>query len=94
MHDAVRDGQIAGWHSKFLCRHLDQHAARLGGRYAHLLAAELDAGRPGGATLVHAGGGVAHMHGDAAERHVEVLAAITVPEALLTKRFADLEQRR
>ena len=59
-----------GWPAR--CRHLEQHAARFGRGHAHLLAAELDAGRTGGAALVHAGCGVAHEDLDGLERHVEL----------------------
>ena len=45
VHDAVGDGELIGRNAELLGRHLDQHAARFGGRLAHLPAAELDAGR-------------------------------------------------
>ena len=70
--DAVDDDQSVGLDAEFLRRHLDEDAARLGGGGAHLLAAVLDAGRAGGAALVHAGAGVAHDDLDALERHVEL----------------------
>ena len=49
------DRELVGGNAELLRRHLDQHAARLGGGHAHLLATELDAGRAGCAALVHAG---------------------------------------
>ena len=72
MHHAVGDGERVGRQGEPRRRHLHEHAARLGGRHAHLLAAHLDAGRARGAALVHAGGGIAHDHGDGLERHVEL----------------------
>jgi len=73
VHDAVGDGERIGRQGELRRGHLDEHAARFGRGHAHLLAAELDAGGAGGAALVHAGGGVAHDHGDGLERHVEFL---------------------
>ena len=73
LHDAVDDDELIGRRAELGGRHLDQHAARFGRGHAHLLAAELDAGRAGGAALVHAGGGVAHVDLDGLERHVELL---------------------
>ena len=57
---------------KLLRRHVDQHAPRFGRGHPQLLAAELDAGRAGGAALVHAVGGIAHVDLDRLERHVEL----------------------
>ena len=73
LHDAVAHRKRIGRNAELLGRHLDQHAPRLGGRHAHLLAAELDPRRAGGAALVHAGRSVAHDHGDGLERHIELL---------------------
>ena len=73
VHDAVADGERLRRQAELGGRHLDEHAPRLGGGHAHLLAAVLDAGRARGAALVHAGGGVAHDHGHGLERHVELL---------------------
>ena len=72
MHDAVGDDERIGGKAELLRRHLDQHAARLRRRGAHLHAAALDAGRARGTALVHAGAGVGHEHGDGLERHVEL----------------------
>src|SRR5439155_27159955 len=58
--DAPAHRELVRRQVKLLCRHLDQDAPRFGGGDAHLLAAQLDAGRAGGAALVHRGGGYAH----------------------------------
>ena len=73
LHDAVDDGEVAGRQRELLGRHVDEHAARFRRGDAHLLAAELDAGRARGAALVHAVRGVAHVDLDGLERHVELL---------------------
>jgi hypothetical protein len=72
MHHTLGDGERIGGKTQLLGRHLDQHAARFGRRHAHLLPAALDTRGSRGAALVHAGGGVAHDHGDGLERHVEL----------------------
>ncbi len=72
MHHAVGDGERIRRQAELRRRHIDEHAARLGGRHAHLLAAHLDAGRARRAALVHASGGVAHDDGDGLERHVKL----------------------
>ena len=72
VHDAVGDGELVGGKAKLLRRHLHEHPARLGRRGAHLHTAALDAGRAGGAALVHAGAGVGHVHLHPLERHVEL----------------------
>ena len=71
--DAVRHRQLIGGKSQLVCRHVDQYASRFGGGDTHLPAALLDAGRAGGAALVHGDRGVAHEHLDRLERHVELL---------------------
>ena len=71
--DTVLHRELAGRNAEFLGRHVDQHAARLGGGHAHLLAALLDAGRAGGAALIEAGIGVADENLHAGVRNVEFL---------------------
>ncbi len=70
---AVDDDELIGRRAELVGGHLEQHAARFGRGHAHLLAAELDAGRARGAALVHARRGVAHVDLDGLERHVELL---------------------
>ncbi len=70
--DAVGDGELIRRDVQLRRRHVDQHAARLGRCVAHLLAAELDAGRARRATLVHAVAGLAHDHFDGLVGHVEL----------------------
>ena len=71
-HRAVDDDELVSRRAELLGRHVQQHAARLGRGHAHLLAAELDAGRARCAALVHAGRGVAHVDLHGLERHVEL----------------------
>ncbi len=73
MDDPVSDRELINWQRELLRRHVDERAPRLSSRHAHLLATGLDAGRARSATLVYAGGGVAHDHRDGFEGHVELL---------------------
>ena len=90
--DAVGHRQLIRRQAEFFCRQLDQHAPRFGCGHAHLLAAVLDAGRAGGAALVHARFGVAHEHADALERHVELFRHDLADRGIETLRHVGLAE--
>jgi hypothetical protein len=72
-HHAVLDDELVRGKTDPLRGHLDQHAARFGGRVPERDAAQLDAGAAGRAALVARGRGIAHLHAHLLERDVELL---------------------